>query len=59
MFWNSPVLMLGSAYQANGYAGQFIEIIPALDMVVVRTANSSRLHMFFSELGGKITDFFS
>ena len=37
LFWNFPLLPFGDSYEANGAYGQYIEIIPKWDMVIVRT----------------------
>ena len=41
LFWNFPQFPFnfGSSFEANGAGGQFIVILPAVDLVIVRTAS--------------------
>jgi CubicO group peptidase (beta-lactamase class C family) len=41
LFWNGRLLQLDSSYQANGAWGQYIDILPEYDTVVVRTSSQT------------------
>jgi len=51
LFWNFPLLPFDSSYEANGAFGQYIEILPAWDMVIVRTGFQGPLDVFISDIG--------
>ncbi len=41
LFWNTPLTPLLGAYEAFGASGQFIDIFPKQDLVIVRTGDAS------------------
>lgn len=54
MFWNYDLLPFGDAYEANGAVGQFINIIPAMDMVIVRTGGPGAFDEFIVSVKEKL-----
>jgi len=54
LFWNFPLLPFGSSYEANGAYGQYIEILPAWDTVIVRTGTQGPLDVFIQLVGEQL-----
>jgi len=56
LFWNYPMLPFDSSYQANGAFGQYIDILPEYDAVIVRTASQNWLDGKWDELQWKLDE---
>jgi len=56
MFWNFPMLPFDSSFEANGAYGQYIEILPEWDMVIVRTASQNCFDRAWEALQGKLDE---
>ena len=56
LFWNFPLLPFDSSYEANGAFGQYIDILPEYDMVIVRTASQNWLNGKWDELQWKLDE---
>ena len=52
MFRNTPLLPFGSGYMASGADGQYIEILPALHTVIVRTGSQGKADDFIHKVQG-------
>ena len=53
-FWNNELLPFFGFYEADGYAGQFISIYPAWDLVVARTGSQGRFDELAYALGERL-----
>jgi CubicO group peptidase (beta-lactamase class C family) len=51
LFWNYPLQPFDSSYEANGMYGQYIEILPEQDIVIVRTGQPGPVDVFIQKLG--------
>ena len=51
LFWNFPLLPFDNSFEANGAFGQYIEILPAWDTVIVRTGTQGPLDLFIQDIG--------
>jgi len=50
MFRNTPLLPFGSGFMASGAFGQYIEILPALDLVIARTGSQGPVDDFIHRI---------
>jgi len=51
MFWNFPLSPFDRSFEANGAFGQYIEILPEWDTVIVRTGAQGPLDEFIMRIG--------
>jgi len=51
LFWNFPLLPFDNSYEANGAFGQYIEILPQWDTVIVRTGTQGPVDLFIQDIG--------
>ena len=54
LFWNLDLAPFGSAYEANGAYGQYIEILPEWDTVIVRTGTQGPVDVFIRMIGEQL-----